>query len=77
MPSYTRTPKGRFSFPANTRSVVGIGFLGAYTTFSTLMFESMDRIETGGTPAAFLNLGGSVAAGMVAVYAGLTLGRTI
>ena len=56
---------------------LGIGFLGAYTTFSTLMFESMDRIETGGTPAAFLNLGGSVAAGMVAVYAGLTLGRTI
>ena len=69
--------EGRFSLPANTRIVLGVGFLGAYTTFSTLMFESMDRIETGSTAAALLNLGGSVAVGMVAVYAGLTLGRTL
>lgn len=67
----------RLSFPALARTAIGIGFLGAYTTFSTLMFETADLAENGSWATAALNAGGSVAAGLVAVYAGLVLGRSV
>ena len=67
----------RFMAPALARTAVAIGFLGAYTTFSTLMFESVDLAESGSIATAMLNIGGSVAAGLAAVYAGLTLGRSL
>jgi CrcB protein len=54
-----------------------IGFLGAYTTFSTLMLESWRLVEDGATGLAALNLAGSVGLGLAAVLAGLTLGRAI
>ncbi len=59
------------------RTVIAIGFFGAYTTFSTLMFESVDRLESGEVLTAAANVGGSVLAGLVAVYAGLSLGRIL
>lgn len=67
----------RVTFPALTRTAIAIGFLGAYTTFSTLMFETIDLAESGSWATAALNAGGSVAAGLVAVYAGLVVGRNI
>lgn len=67
----------RVGFPALARTAIAIGFLGAYTTFSTLMFESIDLAESGSWATAALNSGGSVAAGLVAVYAGLAVGRAI
>ena len=69
--------EGRFDVPANTRVVLGVGFLGAYTTFSTLMFDSVDRLEKAAYLTAGANLLGSVACGLVAVYAGLSLGRAL
>ena len=56
---------------------VMIGFLGAYTTFSTLMLESWRLAEDGSFGLALLNLGLSGALGMIAVFAGLTLGRAL
>lgn len=67
----------RIEVPALTRSALAIGFLGAYTTFSTLMFESVDLAEQGSWATAALNAGGSVVVGLVAVYAGLAVGRSI
>ena len=54
-----------------------IGFLGAYTTFSTFMLESWRLVETGAWGPALANLGGSLVLGLVAVVAGLTLGRAL
>ena len=59
------------------RTVGAVGFLGAYTTFSTLMFESVDKLETGDILTAVTNLAASVALGLIAVYLGLSLGRTV
>ena len=67
----------RAILPADVRGPVMIGFIGAYTTFSTFMLESWRLVETGAWPAALANLGGSLALGLVAVVAGLTLGRAL
>ena len=67
----------RAILPADIRGPVMIGFIGAYTTFSTFMLESWVLIENGSYMAAVANLGGSVLLGLVAVVAGLTVGRAI
>ena len=67
----------RAILPADIRGPVMIGFIGAYTTFSTFMLESWVLIESGSYVPAIANLGGSVLLGLVAVLAGLTLGRAI
>ena len=59
------------------RSAVTIGFLGAYTTFSTFSLETYRLIEDGAYGLAFANVVGSVAAGLTAVSAGVVLGRAL
>lgn len=59
------------------RTAAAVGFLGAYTTFSTLMFDSVSRLEAGDVAVAAANLTASVFLGLVAVYVGLTLGRSL
>jgi len=67
----------RAILPAEIRGPVMIGFLGAYTTFSTFMLESWRLVESGAWGLALVNLGGSVLLGLIAVVAGLTLGRAL
>jgi CrcB protein len=54
-----------------------IGFIGSYTTFSTLMLESWALVEEGDIAHMLFNLVGSVVIGMIAVVAGLALGRAL
>jgi CrcB protein len=63
--------------PAELRAPLLVGFLGAYTTFSTLMLDSWRLIDDGLPALGLLNLVGSVVLGVVAVIGGLWLGRTI
>ncbi len=63
--------------PAEVRGPLMIGFLGAYTTFSTLMLESWRLLEDGAVVVAVANLVGSSALGIAAVVVGLLLGRVI
>ena len=67
----------RHLIPAAWRPIIAVGFLGAYTTFSTLMFESVDRLEGGDILTAIGNIGGSVLLGLIATYTGLALGRSL
>jgi CrcB protein len=67
----------RALLPAEIRGPLMIGFLGAYTTFSTLMLESWRLLEGGQAVLALVNAAGSVALGLVAVGAGLLLGRAL
>lgn len=55
-------------------AVIAGGGLGSYTTFSTWMFESQRLGEEGEMGAMWLNLGGSLAAGLAAVALGHWLG---
>ncbi|MGC8669098.1 MAG: fluoride efflux transporter CrcB [Chthonomonadales bacterium] len=60
------------------RLLVAIGFVGAYTTFSTFEYETLRLIGEGlRLRAAAVNVSMSVAAGLVAAYAGVILARML
>jgi CrcB protein len=63
--------------PASIRAPLMIGFLGAYTTFSTLMLESWRLAEDGAVGLAVANVAGSSVLGLAAVFAGLAIGRAV
>jgi CrcB protein len=67
----------RAALPADLRGPLMIGFLGAYTTFSTLALESWRMIEDGAWLYASANLVGSIVIGVAAVIVGVALGRAI
>jgi CrcB protein len=54
-----------------------VGFLGGYTTFSSFAFEALVLCERDQIGRALAYMGGSVAAGFVAVMLGVALGRAI
>ena len=63
--------------PADLRAPLVVGFLGAYTTFSTLMLDGWRLAEDGLPALAAVDLIGSVVLGIVAVGGGLWLGRSL
>jgi CrcB protein len=68
---------GRWGLAAWLRSGLTIGFFGAYTTFSTLTFETYRLAEGRELGLAAANILGSCAAGLAAVYLGIVLGRAL
>jgi CrcB protein len=59
------------------RPGVAIGFLGAYTTFSTFSYETLNLLQEGSYVAAAANMVGSVAIALIAVFAGVMIARVI
>jgi fluoride exporter len=59
------------------RSALTTGFLGSYTTFSTLSLETYRLAEDGAYALAAANAAGSLAAGLLALYVGVVAGRII
>jgi CrcB protein len=57
------------------RLAVAVGFLGAYTTFSTFTFEADAMLRRGETVTFAAYVGGSVALGLLACAAGVAAGR--
>ena len=57
------------------RLILMMGFLGAFTTFSTYSAETIALWESGRVGLAVTNAVGSVVLGLVAVAAGLALAR--
>ena len=67
----------RTHWSANWRYLIPIGFIGAYTTFSTFEFETFRSLQDGEILMAGLNVGLSVALGFLAVWLGVVLGKTL
>lgn len=57
------------------RLFFAVGFLGAYTTFSTFEYESIRLLMSGDIARAFGNLIGSVVVGLFAVWLGIVAAR--
>jgi len=67
----------RFLPHPTVRIALTVGFLGAYTTFSTFAFETMRLTEDGAMVLAAANIIASVGVGLLAVYAGTWAGRAL
>ena len=65
----------RFVVHPNWRLFFAVGFLGAYTTFSTFSFETATLIQNGSWWLGLANIFWSVVLGLVAVLTGMALGR--
>lgn len=62
---------------ALARILILTGFMGAFTTFSTFVFESGGLIHDGQWLRLALNVGGQNIVGFAALYLGTGLGRII
>ena len=67
----------RFVVHPDLRIALTVGFLGAYTTFSTLTLETFEFAETHAWSWAALNVVASLVAGLAAVWLGSLTGRNV
>lgn len=67
----------RLGVPLWLQAAATVGFLGAYTTFSTLSLQVYRSTATGHLAIACSNAFGSLAAGVLALYVGLVLARSL
>jgi len=58
------------------RLALGVGFLGAFTTFSTFEYETHALFEDGSSLAATTNMFASLFIGLIAVRAGIVAAKT-
>jgi CrcB protein len=62
---------------ASWRYLVAIGFIGAYTTFSTFEWETFQNIQSGQFLIGGLNVALSVLVGFLALWLGVLTGRVL
>jgi len=67
----------RLQLDPRWRLLLSVGFLGAYTTFSTYTYESLVLIEKGQWLPGLFNLLGSAILGIFAVAIGVYLGKSL
>jgi len=59
------------------RYLIPMGFIGAYTTFSTFEYETLRAVQDGQVITGLLNVALSVIVGFAAVWAGAVIGRGV
>ena len=66
----------RLLIPDHVRIILLVGFMGSFTTFSSLMFDSFALGQTR-LVLLFFNIGAQVVLGMGALLLGMTLARQL
>lgn len=67
----------RLVMSVETRVIILSGFLGAFTTFSSFMFETSSLIGEAQWALAALNVVGQIVLGLTAMFLGLAAGRLV
>lgn len=67
----------RLNISQEARTILLVGFMGAFTTFSTFAFDSAQLIKTSQWLAAAWNIIGQVALGVVAMVIGVVAGKAL
>lgn len=67
----------RTTASAYWRYLIPIGFIGAYTTFSTFEYETLRAIQDGQLMTGLLNVALSLFVGFIAVWVGVEVGRVL
>jgi len=67
----------RSSLPPEWRSLILVGFLGAFTTFSTFSLETFNLLQGGEVSKALFNIFFSVVLCLLATWIGVIAGRQI
>jgi len=66
----------RTHWSPNWRYLIPVGFIGAYTTFSTFEYETFRSMQDGEFLIASLNVGLSVIVGFISVWLGVITGKS-
>ena len=67
----------RLTIDQTTRAFLLVGLLGAFTTFSTFSFETVELLRSGEATAALMNAGGQLLLGMGALWVGFMGGKML
>ncbi len=67
----------RLGMPLWLQAAATVGFLGAFTTFSSLSLQVYRSTATGHLVVGLANAVGSLTVGTLALYAGIVLARTL
>lgn len=59
----------------HTRIFIGVGFMGAFTTFSSFSVETLNLVKSGGVALALTNVALNVVLSLAAAYAGMALAK--
>jgi fluoride exporter len=57
--------------------LLGTGFCGALTTYSTFSYETLTLARSGARTLAVLNVGASILAGLGAAYCGMAIAQAV
>jgi len=63
--------------PVELRQGITMGMLGAFTTFSTFGYDTLELLQSGQWRIGCLNIAVSVVFGLAAVWLGMSLGRQL
>lgn len=69
--------ESRLAVPPTLRIALGAGFLGAFTTFSTFSYETLEVLRLGEPRLALVNVAANLTAALAACWLGIVLGGKV